>query len=214
MSRQIKIAFFDIDGTLHTGPSSWELVHIANGTWDTLGKRYLEEYYEGKIDFETFAELDVQSWKNMREDVFIETIKQIPLYPEVPFIFNYLQELGIKIYIISSGLAPFAEYLCEEYSLDGYVANDILIEKGKLTGEIELNVKYYEKGDIVKEILAAHDLSSKHAFAIGDGEGDVPMFNEVKYPVFFSPNNKVLTNYTGFSASTWQEVFAYIKNLN
>ncbi len=81
----------------------------------------------------------------------------------------------------------------------------------KLTGKIKINVPYTSKGEHLKDMLGMNGLRACNALAIGDGEGDIPMFNEVHHPIYFSPKNKKMQNYDKYSASTWIEILNYIQ---
>jgi phosphoserine phosphatase len=62
---------------------------------------------------------------------------------------------------------------------------------GHLTGEIRINVEYDKKGGLVEKILREFGASKKEACAIGDGEGDVGMFEAVGLAIGFHSHDSV-----------------------
>ncbi|MEK6558171.1 MAG: HAD-IB family phosphatase, partial [Candidatus Margulisiibacteriota bacterium] len=156
--RQIEIAFFDIDGTLHHGETLWEIIHKKNGTWDTLGISYWEAFLAGRIDYPTFARLDVKAWEGFRESEFKEALREVSLFTEAIQVFNTLRESGTLTYLISNGIAQLADHIVTLHGLTGYVANPVHIENGRLTGEITLSLPYHGKGVEVQRLLAEHDV--------------------------------------------------------
>lgn len=206
---KIDIAFFDIDGTIHQGETIWEAIHKKNNSWGSHGKVFLEKYIKKEINFEEFACLDVEAWKGMPEELVNEAVYEMKFFPEVEDLLLQLKDKNAKTYIVSNSLSVVAKRLVEEFSLSGYVANDLVISNGKLTGELVIHIKHHEKGEFVKKILS-NNLLKEISLAIGDGENDLPMLAEVDYPILYNPKGKIFANYDGFVASSWHEVMKYI----
>ncbi len=211
MSPDIRIAFFDIDGTLHQGETIWESLHKKNNSWETLGKLYLAQFLSGEIDFETFARLDVASWKGLSESVLNEAINEITLFEEAIAVIDILRSRGCHIYLISNGIAQLAESLVRRHQLTGYRANPLQLDNGELSGHIDILVPYQSKGAEVKRILEETNVSREHAMAVGDGPGDVDMFHLVDHPFFFSIDGQRSNNFNGPYISHWDEILSYLK---
>lgn len=205
----IKVAFFDIDGTIHLGDSLWEAIHKKNSTWETLGIEYLQQYLDKKITFEEFAILDVKAWAGAPAKIMEDAINEFSLHKEVEKIFEKMITKNTKIFLISSGISQLAEALVKKYYLTGYYANDVIIRNGFITGEILINVGYEDKGIIVKKILEQENIPRTSALAIGDSYNDLLMFKEVDYPILLNNKNK-LADYDSFHALNWNEVLKYL----
>jgi phosphoserine phosphatase len=105
------------------------------------------------------------------------------------------------------------------------VANELVVEKGVLTGDIRINVAHdagrpasagpggafdgaslaavpdthrdapsglLHKGHWVKKILSERGLRKEESAAVGDGEGDLGMFEEAGVAIGYHPSAKVL----------------------
>ena len=61
LTRKIKLASFDMDGTVLEHNSSWVAIHRHFGT-EHQGAASLRLYTEGKIDYREFMRRDIASW--------------------------------------------------------------------------------------------------------------------------------------------------------
>ena len=86
---------------------------------------------------------------------------------------------GIATAIISTGLSLLINKVRDELGMTFAIANDLIEREGVITGEIRINVAYDQKGLWVRKILAERGLRKDEAAAVGDGEGDRGMFEEV-----------------------------------
>ena len=207
----IRIAFFDIDGTLHHGETIWESLHKKNNTWDSLGRGYLDQFLAGDIDFETFARLDVAAWEGLAESTLQEAINEVMIFDEAVTVIDLLRSRGCHIYLISNGIAQFAEVLVRRHGLTGYRANPLSLINGRLSGHIDIRVPYKSKGNEVLQLLTQSNLTGEHAMAVGDGPGDVEMLNLVRHPFFLSPDGQRSDAYTGPYIQHWNDIIAYLE---
>ena len=67
-------------------------------------------------------------------------------------------------------------------------SNELASRAGLLTGDIKINVEYNQKGALVREILDFLGLRKEEASAVGDGDGDKGMFDEVALSIGFVNN--------------------------
>ncbi|MDD5457138.1 MAG: HAD family phosphatase [Candidatus Margulisbacteria bacterium] len=206
---KIKIAFFDIDGTIHRGDTLWEAMHKKLNTWESLGRHYLEQFSKREIDYEQFARLDVEAWAGAHQDLLEETITQIEILPETIYLFEKLLEKQIRIYLISNGIAQLAGHIVERFGLTGYRANPLEIEDKKLTGRINIILPYDHKGNAVRSILEKENIKSSQAMAVGDGPSDLHMLREVAFPVYYNDHHYP-SDYNGFVAKNWSEILCYL----
>lgn len=208
--KDIRVAFFDIDGTLHHGQTIWEILHRKNETWDTLGKLYLEQFLSGEIDFETFARRDVAAWKGLSEIILHDAIEEIRIFEEAITVMDLLRSRGCEIYLVSNGIAQLAAKLVEKHGLSGYVANPLHIENGRLSGHIDIVIPYQSKDKEIKKILQNLDINPADAMAVGDGPGDVAMLCEVGHPFYLSLDGKRSEAFSGPYVEHWGEILGYL----
>lgn len=184
----LKAVFLDCDGTLTTVRSSWEYLHRRLGLWTDKADEYQELFRAGEIDYHEFCRRDALLWKGLSASHLRSVISEIPYQPDARELVRRFKKAGIITAIVSTGLTALVEKVREDLSVDLSFSNDLLEAGGFLTGEILINVDYDMKGHIVRRILGELGVSFDEASAIGDGEGDRGMFEEVCLPVGFRMN--------------------------
>jgi phosphoserine phosphatase len=183
-----KIVFLDCDGTLTTVKSSWEYLHRRLELWTDNADEYQALFRQGKIDYHEFCRRDALLWRGLSVETVESVIREIPYQPGAPELIACLKGAGIVTVIVSTGLSLLVEKVGRELSVDLAFSNDLLSRDGCLSGEISIHVDYNLKGPIVRRTLQRLGLSSDEASAIGDGEGDRGMLEEVGLPIGFNIN--------------------------
>lgn len=182
----LKIVFFDCDGTLTKVKSSWEYLHRRLNLWNGKADLYERLFEKGLINYHEFCKKDALLWKGLKVEDVMKIIEEIPLFEGSKELISYLKERGIFTAIVSTGLSFVVERVKKELSIDLAISNELLSEKGIITGEIKINVEYGKKGYWVKKILKELGLKKEEAAAVGDGKGDGDMFLEVSFPIGFN----------------------------
>lgn len=183
-----RIVFLDCDGTLTTVKSSWEYLHRRLGLWTGNADEYQALFRQGVIDYHEFCRRDALLWRGLSVGDVESVISEIPYQPGAPDLVASLKGAGIITVIVSTGLSFVVDKVRRELSVDLSFSNDLLFEDGRLSGGISIHVDHDLKGPIVRRTLKRLGLSSADASAIGDGEGDRGMFEEVGLPIGFNTN--------------------------
>ncbi len=183
-----RIVFLDCDGTLTKVKSSWEYLHRRLGLWTENADEYQELFRQGRIDYHEFCRRDAVLWSGLGLDTVMPIIHSIPYQPGANELIDSLKKAGIVTVLISTGLSLLVNKVKVELGIDHAFSNDLIISRNVLSGDISINVDYDRKGAIVRTML--HDLGLDHgeASAVGDGEGDRGMFEEVGLPIGFNIN--------------------------
>lgn len=183
-----RIVFLDCDGTLTTVKSSWEYLHRRLNLWNGNADEYQTLFRQGVIDYREFCRRDALLWKGLSVGDLKSMIGEIPYQPGAKDLVASLKGAGIITVIVSTGLSFLVEKVRGELSVDLSFSNDLLYRDGRLSGEISINVDHDLKGPVVRRTLERLRLSPAEASAIGDGEGDSGMFEEVGLPIGFNTN--------------------------
>ncbi len=183
-----KIVFFDCDGTLTTVKSSWEYLHRRLGLWDDNADEYQKLFRSGAIGYHEFCRRDALLWRGLPAERIGSVISEIPYQDGARELLCGLRAAGVITVVVSTGLSMLVEKVRRELSIDLSFSNDLLEERGHLSGEILINVDYNMKGPIVRHALERFSVSFENAAAVGDGEGDRGMFEEVGLPIGFNMN--------------------------
>jgi len=185
-NQPFKLVIFDLDGTLTQERSIWEYIHKELGKWYGFAEEYQNQFLAGKISYEEFCERDAQVWKGMKVDELLEIIKTVPFHQGVDELINRLKQKGLKLSMVSSGLALLSNWVHEKYGFDYSVSNDLLHENGVLTGKVKIQVYYDKKAEWVDTILKRFGVKREEAIAIGDSKGDIDMFQMVGFSIAFN----------------------------
>jgi phosphoserine phosphatase len=184
----IRIVFLDCDGTLTTVKSSWEYLHRRLELWTNNADEYQVLFRQGRIGYHEFCRRDALLWRGLSVEAVESVIGEIAYQPGARELVARLREAGVITVIISTGLSLLVEKVQKELGIDLAFSNDLLVRDGCLSGEISIRVDYDLKGPIVRGTLERFGLSREEASAIGDGEGDRGMFEEVALPIGFNIN--------------------------
>ncbi len=171
-----RLAVFDLDGTLTTEKSIWEHIHRALGTWENNAEEFQRLFHQGSISYQEFCERDAMVWKGMRIDDLKGIADSVPYQKGVSELTTFLRGKGLRLAAVSSGLSILARRIEKDLNLDFSVANDLLVEKGIVTGKVRVNVAHDGKGYWMKKLMGLLGVRSREIIAIGDSQGDLDMF--------------------------------------
>ena len=183
----IKVVFLDCDGTLTQITSSWEYLHRRLNLWTANADVYQALFREGKIDYYEFCRRDALLWRGLPVSRINEIVNEIPYRAGVVEAVALLKRLGVFTVIISSGLSFLVNRVREDLSIDMAISNELTSQAGLLTGDVQINVEYNQKDRIVRNILRGIGVRKEESSAVGDGDGDRGMFDEVGTPISLCP---------------------------
>ena len=188
MRRQIRLAVFDLDGTLTSIDSSWRYLHDAFGTWEK-GRIAAKRYRNGEISYTEWAETDARCWTGISVVVLLEVLGTIPYRNGVKQVFDQLRQNSVKTAIVSAGLSALADKFARELEADFVEANDLEINDGVLTGGMRVKVSVTEKGKIIQKIAAKAFVRVEEVAVIGDRISDLPLDDCLK--IAFNPKDEL-----------------------
>ena len=172
MNRKIRLAVFDLDGTLTPVNSLWEYLHDEFGTWDQ-GKIAAQKYKQGAISYKEWAETDAKCWTGAPISRIMKVLEQIPYRAGVRDVFRSLQEKQVKTAIISAGLSLLADKAATELGADFTLSNELETNDGHLTGKIRVKVAVNDKKQIVERIASHLGVALDEIALIGDQAFDL-----------------------------------------
>ncbi|MDW8002424.1 MAG: HAD family phosphatase [Deltaproteobacteria bacterium] len=196
-----RVLFLDCDGTLTQIKSSWEYLHRRLNLWDDLAEHFQRLYLEGKIDYYEFCRKDAYLWAGRSLKEVLEIVKEIPLTKGAEKAIKILKDMGFYTVIVSTGLSLVVNRVKELLGIDLAVSNELLTSDGFITGKIKINVEQGRKDRVVKNVLKRFGLRREDAFAIGDGVGDLTMFQSVGVSIGFNPEPEIIP-YVNYSVTS------------
>jgi len=208
-----RLAVFDVDGTLTRVDSCWHFIHERLGTWAAGGKLNAELYFSGRISYEEWARRDVLLWKESRLERIMEIISEIPYVDGIKDVFEFLHMKNIKIVLLTAGIHLLAERISIEFGADDYIANELVVKNGKLSGEVKVKVSIDNKGEILDEILKKFNVKSEECLAVGDDETMIPVFQKVGLGIAFNPRSPKVEKYAKVTvkAKSLKEIIPHIE---
>lgn len=169
--RPKRLIVFDVDGTLIDAEMVDELAKAAG-----VGRKVSEitsRAMNGKIEFKKALKERVKLLKGLDVRVLNSIVGNLDVTPGAEELITALKALGYKIALISGGFTQFVEKIKEKLGIDYVYANKLVIEDGKLTGElVEPIIDAERKAELMREIADKENLLMDQVVAVGDGAND------------------------------------------
>lgn len=172
--RHRRLVCFDMDSTLIRTEVIDELAR-RHGVGDEVAE-ITERAMRGELDFQQSFRERMAKLKGLDESVLAEIADELPLMDGAERLMKHLKRLGYRTAILSGGFTYFARHLQQKLGFDEIHANELVIEHGKVTGEVrEPILDAARKAELLREIAAREGLSMEQTIAVGDGANDLKM---------------------------------------
>jgi len=209
VGRRIRAIIFDLDGTLvrYHGvefESSWGAIAAAAGKQEESG-RILREFLPRRDAYQEWVERDAALLTGISVEVITAKIFPPPYATGAREAIAALRG-RYTMGILSSGVDLVADRACQELGLDFSVANRLLIEDGRFTGESETVVDLWKKADVMKEIAAKHNLDLSEICFVGDHMNDVPVMRIVGLSIAMNAKDKELERIADYVVSDFTTI--------
>ena len=142
----------------------------------------------GELDFKQSLEQRVGLLEGLSEEIFNQLRPEIALTPGVVELISAVHAHGGKIGAVSGGFSQILDPLAAEIGLDYWMANNLEVVEGKLTGRVTGPIIDAEaKASALKSWARDAGISMENTIAIGDGANDIQMLQSAGYAVAFRP---------------------------
>jgi phosphoserine phosphatase len=181
---QPRLVCFDMDSTLIKAEVIDELAR-RHGVGDEVAE-VTERAMRGELDFKASFRERMSKLAGLDESVLAEIAAELPLMEGVERLMVNLKRLGYRTAILSGGFTYFARHLQEKLGFDEVHANELVIENGKVTGEVcEPIVDAERKAELLEVIALREGFSLEQTIAVGDGANDLKMLAKAGMGVAF-----------------------------
>ncbi len=180
---------FDVDGVLVAVDSAWRYLHEGLGTW-SAAKLHARLFRMGVIDYITWARLDVRLWRGVAYEVVSQLADLAPVVPGAFEVAKLAKTHGLKLIAISAGLDVLANKIGKLLGFDRVVANSLILKNGVLTGDVQVEVEYRNKGKVLADVCRELGIKPEECIAIGDSRVDLPMMEMAGFSIAYNPKDE------------------------
>jgi phosphoserine phosphatase len=131
----------------------------------------------GELDFDAALTERVALLEGLSESV-IDTVmsERITLTPGGDTLLRVMKAAGAHCVLVSGGFTAFTSRVAAQLGFDETRANTLVIEDGRLTGQVVPPILGRQaKVDALEEITARRGLTAAQVIAVGDGANDLGM---------------------------------------
>ncbi|KAK7415217.1 Phosphoserine phosphatase [Neonectria punicea] len=192
--RHPRLVVFDMDSTLITQ----EVIDLLADTVKEppgLPKRVSEITHRammGELEFEESFRERVALLKGLPSTLFKDLQSVLEVTKGVPELIRALRRLGVKTAVLSGGFQPLTAWLAGQLGIDYAHANEVVIEDGKFTGEVQGVIVGKEcKRDYLVEIAKKEGIDMSQVVAVGDGANDLLMLDKAGLGVAWNAKPRV-----------------------
>jgi len=185
----LRLAVFDLDGTLKEASSPWMYLHKALG-FEQEAEQYRARFFAGEIDYLEWARLDTALWKGIELTKVEDVFRASPYRPGVHALFEFLRRNNVRTAVISTGLDVHARQVAAELGLWRTIANELIVQDGCLTGEAIVHVMEHTKGQWMAQLREEVGARIEECLAVGDGPADVHLFAQAGLAIAVCPRDE------------------------
>lgn len=202
MGQQVKLVFFDMEGTIfkktirtsygNTAPSAWSLIARELGSdaffeEEETKKRWTRGEYAGYVEWMEDT-LRIYQKYGLRREFFDDVMGSVEYHKGVFETFRVLREKGLRLALISGGFKAQADRALRDLRINhAFAACELLWdERGNLVHWNLLPCDYEGKVDFMRLIMKEHGLAPDECAFVGDGKNDVALARVVGVSVAFN----------------------------
>ncbi|MBI3273918.1 MAG: HAD family phosphatase [Candidatus Colwellbacteria bacterium] len=208
-NKSLKLAIFDIDGTIFRSSLVVELVNglVNEGVFPQEAKKEMEADYLAWLDrkggYEKYIDQVVKIYvvyiRGCRKtDVDRVVAKVIDWQKDRVYRFtrDLIKKLkGDGYYLIAiSGSPEFIVSKFAEYAgFNVFFGSVLEIKEGVFTGNVISKDAWRDKEKVLAKFIEEEHINADlgHSIAVGDTDGDIPLLEMVGRPIAFNPNRKL-----------------------
>ncbi len=174
-NRRKRLLVADMDSTMITVECIDELADYAGLKAEVA--EITERAMRGELDFEAALDARVALLAGLDAEVIDRCREErVTLTPGATTLVRTMRARGATCLLVSGGFTRFADPVAEAIGFNRALANELLIEDGRLTGKVRRPiVGAAAKHDALTEAMAGLGLGRAETMAVGDGANDIPM---------------------------------------
>ena len=200
----MKLAIFDIDGTIFRSSLVIELSHalvdakvFPIAARKEISKEYLawlnrKGSYEAYIDKVVKIYIKHIAGKNFKKvDSVAKRVIEYQKDRVYRFTRDFIKKLKSQNYFLVA-ISGSPSYIVEKYAkavgFNLFFGTELEVANGIFTGKTKNLESAFNKAKIVKDLALKYHADLKQSIAVGDTESDIQMLKLVGHPIAFNPN--------------------------
>jgi phosphoserine phosphatase len=188
-----RLVVLDVDSTM-IEQEVIELLAAKVGLREQV-KEITDKAMSGEIDFRQALLMRVALLEGLSDAVLEAIQAEITVTDGVKELIDSVHLSGGLVGAISGGFLQILQPLALRLGLDFYLANELEISRGFLTGKISGEiVDASAKAKNMLKWAIEHDVDVSDTVAVGDGANDIPMLQAAGFAVAFRPK-QILRQY-------------------
>jgi phosphoserine phosphatase len=185
---QLRLALFDIDGTLRRVRDPWIHLHRHLGVAEQT-KDLPARWQRGEITYQQWAQLDASYWRGSTRETIVAALRTNPFRDGARELIDWFTSRAIPCVAVSSGLSIFNEITAAELGIKEVISNELQFDGDICNGEISIHVNEENKGEIMDDILERYSVRDEQVAAFGDGTADIPLLRKAGLGIAICPSN-------------------------
>ncbi|MBE2233373.1 MAG: HAD family phosphatase [Anaerolinea sp.] len=188
----LKLAVFDLDGTLKAERDPYIYLHRRLGTLEAA-EAFTAQGLSGEIPYEEWLRLDTGLWTGQPRRLLRRHLAENPYLPGAVGTVAALRAAGVTVAIISSGLLLHAEMVAEELGIGPVLANEMgfdgVGEEARVNGHVRAHVPYGDKQTVLTRLQEELGVTPAETLAAGDTRSDLGLFRRAAVAVAVQPDH-------------------------
>ncbi len=188
----LKLAVFDLDGTLKQAPDPYVYLHERLGTLEAA-EEFTAKGLSGEIPYDEWLRLDTGLWTGTPRSVLVGHLHENPYLPGARETVAALKAAGVTVAIISSGLLLHAQMVAEELGIGPVIGNELFFDGEEddavANGRVTTHCSYGAKRPILEQMQAQLRVTPAETLAVGDTRSDLGLFELAAVRVAVNPNH-------------------------
>jgi len=184
----LRLAVFDLDGTLKAARSPYGFVHRALGVEERAAQVF-DRYQRGELSYLQWGQEEVRLWRNLPVRQLQAILRAIPYRPGALDFVRRLKAAGVTVALVSAGFDLHVTRCAAELGADIALFNRLGVAGDQLTGEFFGGVDGRNKGILARELRIRFGASRAETLAAGDTPADTQMFTEAAVSIAVDPSD-------------------------
>lgn len=183
-ARRKRLIVADLESTLIENEMLDELAELI-GVKDKVAE-VTRRAMNGEIDFAEALKSRVALFSGLPEATLVKAAQKIRLTQGARTLIATARAHGARVALVTGGFAYFVRHVQSMLTFDAVIANDLVVEGGRLTGKVrEPIVTKDGKEAALRRLATEQGVPLTETLAVGDGANDLPMLKAAGLGVAF-----------------------------